>query len=162
MHKLIAVQKIPATLEQAWELFSNPSNLGVITPASLRFRVLTPDISPTVFAGQVIEYRVSPLLGIPLFWKTEITDVKDYECFIDEQRKGPYARWHHAHYFKPIEGGVEMTDLVEYKNPLGILGKWANKWLVRKKLHAIFTYRYHKVEELLGKWEGQEPMIRFE
>lgn len=162
MHKLIAVQKIPVSVEKAWELFSSPSNLEIITPASLKFKVLSPNVSPTVYAGQLIEYRVSPLLGIPLFWKTEITDVKENEFFIDEQRKGPYTRWHHEHYFKSIEGGVEMTDLVEYKNPLGVLGKWANEWFVRKKLRDIFNYRFYKVEELLGKWESQDPLIRFE
>lgn len=161
MHKLIAVQKIPSSIEKTWELFSNPSNLRIITPASLRFTVLTPNIAATVFAGQFIKYRVSPLFGIPLSWKTEITDVKKNEYFIDEQRKGPYTRWHHEHHFRPIEGGIEMTDVVEYKNPFGIIGKWANDWIVRKKLSEIFTYRFHKVGELLGKWEGQEPDIRF-
>jgi ligand-binding SRPBCC domain-containing protein len=71
---------------------------------------------------------------------------------VDEQRKGPYSLWHHQHHFKAIEGGVEMTDIVHYKNPLGILGRMANVLLVKKKLEHIFDYRVKKVEERFGKW----------
>ena len=159
MHTIRAVQKIPASIEKVWELFSNPANLRVITPESMQFRVLTEIKENRIHAGQVIDYRVSPLFGIPLFWRTEITAVRPNEFFIDEQRKGPYSSWHHEHHFRQIEGGVEMTDIVHYKNPLWFLGKLANRVLVRKRLRHIFEYRFRKVEALLGKWEGQEPQI---
>lgn len=159
MHTIKAVQKIPATLEKTWDLFSNPANLQKITPESMKFKVLT-ELPDKIFSGQIIDYKVSPLFGIPLSWRTEITDVKHGEFFVDEQRIGPYARWHHEHHFKAIEGGVEMTDIVEYKNPLGYLGKLANGILVKRKLRKIFEYRFRKVEEMFGKWEGQEPEIK--
>jgi ligand-binding SRPBCC domain-containing protein len=159
MHKIRAVQKIPSNITTVWELFSNPANLKVITPESLNFRVLTDKQGNSVYAGQVIDYRVSPLLGIPLFWRTEILDVRDKEFFIDVQRKGPYSLWQHEHYFKEIAGGVEMIDKVQYKNPMGIFGRWANSLIVKRELRKIFEYRFRKVEELLGKWEGQAPMI---
>jgi ligand-binding SRPBCC domain-containing protein len=159
MHTLKAVQKIPATIEEVWELFSNPANLQVITPQSMKFVVLTKQESKSIFAGQIIDYRVTPLFGIPLFWRTEITTVKNGEFFIDEQRKGPYSVWHHEHHFKEIEGGVEMTDIVQYKNPFGFIGRLANGLIVRKKLRSIFEFRYRKVEEMFGKWKGAEMDI---
>jgi ligand-binding SRPBCC domain-containing protein len=161
MHTIRAVQKIPSNLTTVWELFSNPANLKVITPESLNFRVLTGKQGDAVFAGQIIDYRVSPLLGIPLFWRTEIIEVRDHEFFVDVQRKGPYSQWQHTHLFNEIPGGVEMTDMVQYKNPFGIMGRWANKLLVKRELHKIFEYRFRKVEEILGKWEGQAPLIDF-
>lgn len=161
MHQLKAIQKIPAPIDKVWELFSNPDMLRIITPPGLNFRVLSEKQGDSVFAGQIIEYKVSPLFGIPLFWRTEIVGVKHREFFIDEQRKGPYSIWHHEHYFKEIEGGVEMTDLVRYKNPFGIIGRIVNNLVVRKKLRGIFEFRFRKVEELFGKWEGQKPEIIF-
>lgn len=101
-----------------------------------------------MYAGQLIEYRVSPLLGIPMYWMTEITQVVEGKYFIDEQRFGPYSLWHHQHHFREVEGGVEMTDIVHYKIPMGILGVVADKLFVRKKLETIFDYRYVAVDKL--------------
>jgi ligand-binding SRPBCC domain-containing protein len=159
VHTIRSVQKIPASLQEVWALFSDPNKLQEITPADMRFRVISTDWSDKIFPGQIIEYKVSPLLGIPLYWKTEIMDVRQGVSFIDEQRKGPYSLWHHEHHFREIEGGVEMIDLVRYRNPLGVVGRLANKLLVRKKLRQIFQFRYSKIEELFGTWKGQQVDI---
>jgi ligand-binding SRPBCC domain-containing protein len=90
---------------------------------------------------------------------TEITEVEEQKFFIDKQRKGPYAIWHHEHYFKETEGGVEMIDIVHYKNPLGFIGEIANSLFVKRQLKRIFEYRFQKVEEIFGKWEGQECVM---
>ena len=153
-HSIKTVQKIPISLERAWDFFSNPANLQAITPDNMGFKVISKHHGDTMYAGQIIEYTVRPVLGIPLYWMTEITQVKDREYFIDEQRFGPYSLWHHQYHFKSIDGGVEMMDIVHYKNALGILGKLANVLFVRNQLKGIFDYRFKKVEELFGKWPG--------
>jgi ligand-binding SRPBCC domain-containing protein len=104
-----------------------------------------------MYPGQIIEYKVRPVLGIPLYWMTEITHVADQQYFVDEQRFGPYSLWHHQHHFKAVEGGVEMTDIVHYKLPLGWLGDIANNLFVKAQLKKIFAYRYQKTEALFGK-----------
>lgn len=153
-HTIKTVQKIPVSLDRAWMFFSNPANLQTITPGGMGFKILSKYHSPEMYAGQIIEYKVKPLLGIPLYWMTEITQVKNKEYFIDEQRFGPYKLWHHQHHFKAIDGGVEMTDIIHYKNPLWWLGRLVNNLFVKKKLQKIFEYRYKKVEELFGKWDN--------
>ncbi len=145
------VQTIPVSLDEAWDFFSNPANLANITPDNMGFKTISRFHGDTMYAGQVIEYKVSPLLGIPLYWMTEITHVEDKKYFVDEQRYGPYSMWHHQHHFKAVEGGVEMTDIVHYKLPLWFLGDIANEILVKKQLKGIFEYRFKKVEELFGK-----------
>ncbi|MEI2737716.1 MAG: SRPBCC family protein [Chitinophagaceae bacterium] len=152
-HSIKTVQKIPVSLENAWDFFSNPANLQAITPDNMGFKVISKYHGPVMYAGQIIEYKVRPLLGIPIYWMTEITQVKYHEYFIDEQRFGPYKLWHHQHHFKEIPGGVEMTDIVHYKNPLWFLGKIANILFVKKKIAGIFEYRYKKVEEMFGAWK---------
>ena len=153
-HSIKTIQKIPVSLDKAWDYFSNPTNLQAITPDSMGFKVISKHQGDTMYAGQIIEYRVKPVLGIPIYWMTEITQVKDKEYFIDEQRFGPYKLWHHQHHFKEIPGGVEMMDIVHYKNPLWFLGNIANTLFVKNKLKSIFDYRYKKVEELFGVWQG--------
>ncbi len=99
---------------------------------------------------QIITYKIKPLFGVPLFWKTEISHVERHKLFVDEQRKGPYALWHHQHHFKPIDGGTEMTDIVQYKLPFGVLGILGTP-VVKTQLNAIFQYRKKMIEK---KFEG--------
>jgi ligand-binding SRPBCC domain-containing protein len=152
-HSIKTVQKIPISLEKAWDFFSNPANVQAITPDNMGFKVISKHHGDTMYAGQIIEYTVKPLLGIPIYWMTEITQVKDKQYFIDEQRYGPYSLWHHQHHFKAIDGGVEMIDIVHYKTPFWVLGRLANTVFVKKKLDGIFNYRFQKVEELFGRWK---------
>lgn len=156
---LKTVQNIPVDIQKAWEFFSNPSNLQHITPPGLGFKILSKHHGTIMYPGQIIEYRVRPLLGIPVYWMTEVTHVKDKLFFVDEQRFGPYQLWHHQHHFKQIEGGVEMTDIVHYRNPLGFLGNIANAIFVQKQLKKIFEFRFKKVEELFGKWPVHQPNL---
>ncbi len=152
IHTLKLKQRLPIPLEQAWDFFSSPANLREITPEYMNFQVTSdPEFLQTMYAGQVITYTVKPLLGIPLFWMTEITQVQPGAFFVDEQRSGPYALWHHQHHFQAIPGGVEMTDLLHYRLPFGPLGNLANWLFVKAQLREIFDYRWNKLEALFGK-----------
>ena len=152
VYSIKTVQKIPITLTEAWAFFSKPDNLKQITPADLGFNIISKHHGETMYPGQVIEYKISPLLGIPLYWMTEITHVADQKYFVDEQRFGPYSLWHHQHHFKTIEGGVEMTDIVHYKLPLFFIGDIAHTLFVKAQLQKIFDYRFDAVEQKFGKW----------
>ncbi len=145
------VQKLPVGVEQAWDFFSSPQNLSRITPHNLGFRITSKIESDEIYAGQIITYTVKPLLNIPLFWMTEISHVERYKLFVDEQRKGPYALWQHQHHFKPINGGTEMTDIVHYKLPFGLLGS-VGLPIVKKQLNTIFNFRKQKIEECFGNF----------
>ncbi|MDD7913350.1 SRPBCC family protein [Polaribacter sp. MSW5] len=133
-------QKLPITIEKAWSFLSNPKNLKTITPDYMSFDILSGAEKP-MFAGQIIQYIVTPILGIKTKWVTEITHIKELEYFVDEQRFGPYALWHHKHFIKEIDGGVEMEDIIDYKVPMGILGQLVQPFLVKPKLEEIFAYR---------------------
>jgi ligand-binding SRPBCC domain-containing protein len=151
---LKSVQRMPVELDNAWSFFSEATNLKVITPQYLNFTVLSDEFKTSIYPGQIIEYKVSPVLGIPVYWMTEITQVKDRVFFIDEQRVGPYQLWHHQHHFKTIEGGVEMTDIVHYRLPLGFLGNMANHLFIGKQVSGIFEFRFKKIEELFGTYNA--------
>ena len=147
MYQLKSTQFIPASLETCWDYFSSPNNLKEITPKDMGFIIKT-DLPGKMYEGMMIEYIVTPLLGIPMNWITEIKAVKEGVFFIDEQRKGPYKIWHHEHHFKAVEGGVEMTDIVSYEVPFGFLGKLVHPMIVRPKLEQIFKYRTKKINEI--------------
>ncbi len=151
IHVLRSTQIIPVPLEECWAFFSNPRNLAKITPPALDFQVLS-ELPPEVYPGMMIEYRVRPLLGIPVTWLTEITHVEKPHRFVDEQRVGPYAIWHHEHFFTALgDGRTEIRDVVHYVLPFGWLGNLAHPLLVTPQLAKIFAFREKAVRELFGK-----------
>ena len=145
-------QNLPITKEKAWEFLSSPSNLKTITPDYMSFDIISGGDRP-MFPGQIIQYIVTPILGIKTKWVTEITHVQEGHYFVDEQRFGPYALWHHKHFIKQIEGGIEMEDIIDYKIPLGILGQLVHPFIVKPKLEEIFNYRNKKLVELFGEYK---------
>lgn len=161
-HILKSVQKIPAGAEEVWDFFSSPHNLFALTPPFLNLKPTGKPGGKDTYEGQILTYKVKPLLGIPLFWMTEITHVEHLKLFVDEQQKGPYSLWRHQHHFKPIEGGIEMTDIVHYRLPLGPLGSLAHTLFVKAKLKKIFEYRYRRIEELFGNWPGGSMQLYVE
>lgn len=144
-------QKLPISITEAWGFLSSPANLKIITPDYMSFDILSGADRP-MYPGQIIQYIVTPVLGIKTKWVTEITHVKDKHYFVDEQRFGPYSLWHHKHFIKEIEGGVEMEDIIDYKVPFGWFGQLVQPILVKPKLEEIFEYRTKKLEELFGKY----------
>ncbi len=150
VYSLKTIQQLPITLEQAWDFFSSPANLKEITPDNLRFNIVSKHHGEKMYAGQIIEYTVKPVLGLPIYWMTEITHVEDKKYFVDEQRFGPYSMWHHQHHFKATANGVEMTDIVHYKLPFWFLGDIANMLFVKQQLKTIFDYRFKIVEKKFG------------
>ncbi len=149
--RLYREQQLFCDLDTAWRFFSSPNNLSKITPKDMGFTVLSKDIQPEIFEGMLIDYTVSPILGIPLKWQTKITQVDKNKSFTDFQEKGPYKYWNHFHEFIPNSEGVLMKDTVDYELPMGFLGKIAHQAFVKKKLVSIFDYRYQVLEKYFNQ-----------
>ncbi len=136
------------SLDDAWDFFSSPYNLNEITPDDMSFEILSDVKDQKMYEGMIIQYKIRPVLNIPMSWVTEITKVRDRQYFIDEQRFGPYSFWHHEHHFEAVDGGVQMDDILHYAAPMGPLGKIAEAVYVDNKVKQIFDYRYKKLESL--------------
>ncbi|TLD72502.1 SRPBCC family protein [Phragmitibacter flavus] len=155
IHTLSTTQTVKGDLETIWSFFSDPRNLSRITPKEMGFEILS-ELPERMFPGMMIEYRVRPLLGIPMTWLTEITHVEEGRFFVDEQRVGPYAIWHHEHHFRDLGNGlVEMKDRVTYVPPFGILGEMVHPILIRPQLEKIFAHREKTVNEMFGSAGGR-------
>jgi ligand-binding SRPBCC domain-containing protein len=146
MYRLYREQQLNCTIETAWEFFSSPHNLSQITPQSMNFVVLS-ESSDAISEGMEIDYTVSPVLGIPMKWKTVISQVEDYKSFTDFQKEGPYKHWNHFHEFIPNDHGVLMKDTVDYELPMGFLGKIAHQLFVKEKIKNIFDFRYRVLHQ---------------
>ena len=112
MYQYKSEQNLPIDMDKAWAFLSDPKNLKTITPDYMGFDIVS-GADRKMFSGQIIQYILTPILGIPFRWVTEITHVVQGRYFVDEQRFGPYTFWHHKHFIEPIEGGVKMVDVVD-------------------------------------------------
>ncbi len=140
-------QFIPRPLDEVWAFFSRPENLNAITPPDMSFEILSDIQKVEMYQGMIIQYKISPFLGIKMDWVTEITHIVDGRYFIDEQRFGPYALWHHQHHFEAVDGGVQMEDILHYKVPYGPIGTAADIIFVGQKIDAIFQYRRTAIDQ---------------
>lgn len=148
LYTLERTQIVPSTLDTVWEFFSDPRNLGEITPPWLRFRIVRSS-DERVQRGTRIVYRIG-WFGLPMRWESLIAEYDAPRLFADEMVRGPYARWYHRHLFREVEGGVELRDHVEYAMPLGVFGRMGHALVVRRQLDAIFRYRHRVIRERFG------------
>lgn len=147
IYSIYREQHVKGDIESIWQFFSSPHNLEKITPKDMAFVVKSELEDRAIYKDQIIEYTVSPILGIPLPWRTRITEVVPLQRFIDFQERGPYKLWEHTHTFTPVEDGVFITDHVRYELPFGPLGTLAHQLFVKKKLKNIFDYRHQVLDE---------------
>ncbi len=150
-------QFIPRPLDEVWQFFSRPENLNEVTPGDMSFEILSPITGIPMYEGMIIQYRISPFLDIKMDWVTEITHIREGEYFIDEQRFGPYALWHHQHHFQEQDGGVMMTDLLHYKVPYWIVGDIADALFVDRQIETIFSFRKKAIEQALNFMAVKSP-----
>lgn len=150
IYTLTSEQELKIPISKAWDYFSSPENLANITPKEMGFTI-TSKVDAKAYVGQIITYKIGVLPFIKTNWVTEITAVKEEAFFIDEQRFGPYAMWHHEHWFKSLpNGNMLMKDKISYKIPFGFLGVIAQKLFIKSQLTKIFTYRYTTLEKLFN------------
>jgi ligand-binding SRPBCC domain-containing protein len=133
---------LPRSVDEVFAFFSDAYNLQAITPDWLNFEILTPR-PIAMHAGALIDYKLR-VRGIPLKWRTKITQWQPPHRFVDEQIRGPYRQWIHEHRFEPKDGGTLCKDHVRYA-VLG--GELVNRLFVRRDVEGIFDYRKAKLVE---------------
>lgn len=134
---------------EVFDFFAEAGNLERITPPELNFQIITPQ-PLELKKGALIDYKLS-LHGIPMSWRTEITEWNPPHSFVDTQLSGPYSQWIHRHTFTELEPNKTLIeDEVKYRLPLEPLGDLAH-FIVRGQLENIFNYRETAVAEIFGK-----------
>jgi ligand-binding SRPBCC domain-containing protein len=138
----------PLPRTEVFAFFEDARNLGRITPPWLNFKIVNPE-GIRMRAGAEINYVIG-WMGLPIQWKTVIKDYEPPHLFIDEQASGPYSLWHHEHTFEETGAGVVIRDQVDYRLPLGVLGRIAHAVMVKRQLLAIFRYRQATIARILN------------
>jgi ligand-binding SRPBCC domain-containing protein len=155
IHQLSRTQLLARPRSEVFALFSDASNLEALTPPFLHFRILTP-MPIEMRADARLDYQLS-LFGVPVRWRTRITDWQPGRRFVDEQESGPYALWRHTHEFEARGTSTLMRDVVDYSEPLGPIGTVAHVLFVRRTLDRIFDFRRDAILRLLDRSRAAQP-----
>ncbi len=148
-HILERKQIIYRPRDEVFEFFADAKNLERITPPELNFKITT--LEPIeIQKWTIIDYKLK-LRGLPITWKTEISQWNPPFDFIDSALKSPYKQWIHLHKFSVGDNGETiMEDIVRYRLPFEPFGDVAH-FYVKKELNYIFNYRYKIVEQIFSK-----------
>lgn len=148
-HILTRELTLDLPIERVFEFFADAGNLERITPPELNFHIITPQ-PIDIKKGALIDYRLK-LRGLPITWKTIISEWDPPHSFVDTALKSPYKQWIHRHTFSAIsENQTFIEDQVKYRLPLEPFGDAAH-FFVRRELDYIFDFRQKTVAEILRK-----------
>lgn len=156
-HRIAATQRLAVPQDEAWAFFSDPENLREITPPDLDFQVRVP-LPPAIHQGLIVAYTIRPFLGRTVGWLTEITTVDEPRYFVDEQRMGPFALWHHQHTLTAVDSGTEVRDLVTYAMRGDPVSRPLHGPVVQPRLRQIFAYRRHALARRFGELPGDRDL----
>ena len=137
-HRLKTSITLPLGIDETFSFFADASNLEKITPPELCFQILSPQ-TIEIIEGTEIDYRLH-LYGVPLDWRSRITNWSPPHRFVDEQIQGPYRLWVHIHRFQGQNGITKIVDEVWYQLPLWPLGEVVYP-LIAAQLRRIFRFR---------------------
>ncbi len=137
----------PRPLAEVFAFFRRPTNLVRITPPELNMQLIEGPEVLQLGSRIVLQGR---RWGISQRFVSEITAMEADKVFVDEQREGPMRSWRHTHGFADTAGATEVTDVVEYEPPGGMLGFIVTGAFIERDLKWLFAYRNEKLKELLG------------
>lgn len=154
-YELRMATQIDTPLEKAFSFFSKAENLGLLTPASMKFAIRGE--VPTVGEDAIIDYRVR-VGPWPINWRTRIVAWQPGRRFVDVQAAGPYRFWWHEHRFRSDGSRTVMEDRVRYTPPLGALGRIVHRVFIAPTLRHIFRHRDDVIRLRFGG--GRERIAR--
>mgnify|MGYP003668195865 CR=1 FL=1 len=86
---------------------------------------------------------------------SKITEFNPPHYFADEMVKGAFSWFKHEHHFEDLNGGTLITDVFDYKSPLGFLGRLADKIFLEKYMTNLLIERNRIVKQFAesNKWK---------
>jgi len=123
------------------------------------FRRLMPpwEVAEEVRADDTLEDGAQRIFKFPMGpvkmkWIARHSAYNPPHSFEDDMLKGPFKSWHHKHEFQQKEDGSSIVfDQVNYKLPLGPLGKLVAGRMVRKRIERMFYARQIRLERDLKR-----------
>lgn len=154
-HELRATQRVPLPLDEAWAFFSEPTNVGPLSPPDFGME-LDPDVVTATGARFTHHIRVGP---VRVGWHGRFVTVEPGVRFVDVQDGGPWRCFWHEHRFEA--DGPDHTllhDRVLLRPPAGPIGRVVFALALKSKLFELFAYRHEALRLRFGSDEARQAV----
>lgn len=95
--------------------------------------------------------------GIPFRMTSWVRSIDEPRSFVDEQVRGPFARFHHQHFFAPADDNPQhtlMIDVISYRAPFGPLGLLVERVVLDRHLRGLIRTRNEELAAALASGWG--------
>jgi ligand-binding SRPBCC domain-containing protein len=98
--------------------------------------------------GEEVTWRARHF-KLPFTMTSRITELDPPHRFVDEQVRGPFARFRHEHRFESSDGGTRMVDEVAFAAPFGPLGRLVERLVLGRYLPRLIDQRNDHLRAVL-------------
>ena len=105
--------------------------------------------------GEWVTWRARHF-GIYQRLTSKITAFEKPFYFVDEMVEGTFQSFKHEHLFAEENGIITMTDIFNYRSPLGVLGKLADHLFLKKYMTDLLSTRNSVIKDFAesDKWKA--------
>jgi ligand-binding SRPBCC domain-containing protein len=133
------VTDLPTSLDRAFAL-SLDIGAHLRSMAATGEQAVAGTTTGTIGLGESVTWRARHL-GVVWRMTSRVTALEAPHRFVDEQVRGPFARFRHEHTFTAVPGGTRMVDEIAFRAPLGVLGRIAEALVLRRHLRRLIAER---------------------
>lgn len=139
MSTLLLETRIDAPIERCFSLsLSIDAHTRSMGPSAER--AISGVTSGEIGPGEAVTWQARHF-GLPLRMTSVISEYERPRRFVDEQVRGPFARWWHEHRFEISGQQTLMLDRIEFEAPLGLLGKIAERVVLEHYMERLIVQR---------------------
>lgn len=150
MPRIEVVTQIAALAARCFDA-ARDIDLHMASVAHTGERAVAGRTSGLIGLGETVTWRARHL-GVVQHLTSQITAFDPPGYFQDRMVKGAFASFVHDHHFEESNGWTTMTDVIEFRSPLGLLGRLVDRLFLRGYLERLIV---HRGNELRRAVEGE-------
>lgn len=146
MERIERTIAIDAPIERVFHFHDDTQNLLKITPPNIKVSIETMG-SPGL--GYEVTLKIRQFIFFVMRWHVRITAYQPPSLMVDVQVRGPFKSWKQTRQLRSVNGKTELTDIVEYEAPFGVIGRIANALVIRRQVEQMFAFRQNATKRIL-------------
>ena len=154
MPQIIIETRIRAPLEACFDA-ARDIGLHLQTSAATRERAVAGRTSGLIELGESVTFE-GVHFGVRQQFTARVTRFERPHFFTDHMTRGAFAAMRHTHQFEALPTGeILMRDVVQWRAPLGIVGRLADALFLRRHLRRFVGARGAALKRHLeaAKWQ---------
>ena len=154
MAKIHLTTLINAPAERVFDL-SRSVNLHRIASSNTYEKAIAGVTTGLINENETVTWQAKHLYKVRKF-TTKITSMEFPHHFTVQMVHGDFKSFRHEHYFKPINNGTFLIDVIEFESPYGVIGQLVEKLFLTSYLNKLLLHRNEVIKQYAetSKWKA--------